>query len=160
VVIEGKVRVRDEAVQLNCDRARRYVPSVQTEEGHAPPDVEPSDLAADEYDAGTVMGGPQSPLTTLSSRQEAVPAAPARKRRLVISLGETENAEEDILRLHKVVDTLKQYNGGDEVSLLLGSNGSSILAKLPVCTSYCPELQERLAGLLGNNAVSVEELKV
>jgi hypothetical protein len=158
VVIEGKVRVRDEAVQLNCDRAKRYVPAPPADGALAPAEAELSgpSVESDYAEAEVTHSGFPEPIGAL--QPAAVPAPPVRRHRLIISLGETENAGDDILRLHEVVDALKQYRGGDEVSLRLGSNGSTTMAKLPVSTSYCPELQAKLAGLVGDSAVRVEDV--
>ena len=74
----------------------------------------------------------------------------------MISLGETEDADGDISRLHKVMETLKQFSGEDEVSLRLKTEDTVTYARLSGGTSCCPELRQQLEAIVGADAVKVE----
>ncbi len=113
LLVEGKVRVRGERVQLSCERVRQYRP------------------------------------------EEGVPAPPAR-RRLLINIAQTDDEEGDVVRLHRIFDALRDYPGGDEVRLSVTRGDEVINLKLPeVTTGYCSELHQRLAAIVGEEALAV-----
>jgi hypothetical protein len=141
--------MRDDSLQLNCDEAMLYVPSA---EAQTVADVGPAaevPRAQLEPTATPIAGAPVE-----APREES---PPNRRHRLVISLGETGDADEDITRLHKVVETLREFNGQDEVRLRLNADDKVTYARLPVSTSCCPELQHRLEEIVGMGGVSVED---
>jgi hypothetical protein len=81
------------------------------------------------------------------------------RHRLFISLGQTEDKDGDISRLHQIVDVLREFAGEDEVSLCLNSNGTVTYARLTnLNTGYCPELKVRLETLVGEGGVRVEKV--
>ncbi|MBI4304115.1 MAG: hypothetical protein HY665_07250, partial [Chloroflexi bacterium] len=132
--VEGKVRVRDDRVQLSCDSAHRYEPSSPVEKASA------------------------TPVSEVSIPVEAPPeVAPTRVNRLAITITQTSDKDSDIMLLHKVVDTLKEFPGEDEVSLSLNSEEKVVNLKLPnITTSFCAELRERLIKLVGENGLKLE----
>jgi DNA polymerase-3 subunit alpha len=154
VVIEGKVRMRDESLQLNCDHVRRYQPTPESGTGTMIETSVPEVIA----EVKLIGTGSHSPVST-TNHQTAPPAVSpnGKKHHIIISIGESEDKDSDISRLHKVVDTLKEYSGNDEVSLRLGTNGSVTYAKLTnVNTAYNAELKRRLEELVGEDGVTVE----
>jgi hypothetical protein len=137
MVVEGKVRLRDDRVQLSCDSVRLYQPG-------AIPVTEPL------LDA---QPGEEPKVT----EKTVTPAAPTESQRLVISITQTSDKEHDIAALHKLVDTLKDFSGKDEVSLYIITDGEKIdILKLPSTTGYCPELHQRLVELMGEGGIKVE----
>ena len=127
LLAEGKVRLRDDRVQLNCEYVRRYQPEA-AQQG------EP--IVAEETTAYT---------------------APVKSRRLVISISQTTNVESDIAYLHKLIDTLRGFPGQDEVSLCVINGEKIINLKLSnIYTNYCPELHQRLVELVGEDGLKVE----
>jgi len=153
LVIEGKVRLRDDAVQLNCDRARRYRPPAEspaTAVDGTTKEIPPAAKADPRVYEPVASGAATRPTPN------AVPPN-NRRHRLVISLGTTEDRDRDISRLHLVVETLKEFRGEDEVSLCLNADGKVTHASLGVSTGYCPELRQRLEALVGENGLKVEE---
>ncbi|MFC1993529.1 OB-fold nucleic acid binding domain-containing protein, partial [Chloroflexota bacterium] len=128
LLVEGKVRVRDDRVQLNCDSVQRYQPeAAQVEE--APPQLVEAQVATEE-------------------------AAPAESRHLVISISQTSDKERDLSYLHKLVDTLKDFPGHDKVNLCV-VNGEKV-SNLRLANSYinyCPELHQRLAEMVGEDGL-------
>ena len=137
ILVEGKVRLRDDRVQLNCDHARLYQPEaaqVTEPSPAAQPDEEP---AAEDTTTAT---------PTIESRQ------------LVISLTQTSDTERDIAYLNKLINILKDFPGQDEVSLRVTNKDKIFNLKLPNTTNYCPELHQRLVELVGEDGLVVEPL--
>jgi len=130
LVVAGKVRLRDDRVQLNCDSVRRYQPEAITPE----PDEAP--VVAEETPAGT---------------------APPESHRLVISITQTSDEDSDITRLQKLVGSLKDFPGSDEVTLCIKIEDRVDNLKLP-STGYCPELRQRLVELVGEDGLILEPL--
>jgi DNA polymerase-3 subunit alpha len=123
VLVEGKVRVRNDRVQLSCDNVRRYQLEAAPEE---PP-------------------------------QEEKPPPPPPKSRLTISIKQTENIDNDVACLNKLVDTLRIFPGEDEVNMCVVSGDRIVNLKLSnINTGYCPELKQRLVELVGEEGLRVE----
>jgi len=126
LLVEGKVRLRDDRVQLNCEHVRRYQPEA------APPE-------------GAIV-----------AEEPEVQPEPVKSRRLVISISQTTDEESDIAYLHKLIDTLKGFPGDDEVNLCVFNGGRIINLKLSnIYTNYCPELHQRLVELVGEEGLKV-----
>ncbi len=136
LLVEGKVRLRDDRVQLSCDYVRHYQLEVaQDEEVVASQPIEVPAVA----------------------EESATPAVPVESHRLVISLIQTSDEDGDIARLQKVIDTLKEFPGQDEVKLCL-TNGAKIsnLKFSNIYTNHCPELHQRLVELVGEDGLRLE----
>ncbi|MBA7678615.1 DNA polymerase III subunit alpha [subsurface metagenome] len=133
LLVEGKVRLRDDEPQLNCDSVRCYRPeAAQEEESVAPEPIE-------------------APVVTEE------PLVPATGHRLAINITQSSDEAGDTARLQKVIDTLKEFPGQDEVSLSIANEAKVINLKLSnLSINYCPELHERLIGLVGEEGVRVE----
>ncbi len=131
LLVEGKVRVRDDRVQLNCDYARRYQPeAVRVEE-------------------------------TVASQSAEVPvvaeAVPVQRRHLVISITQTSDEASDVAFLYRLVAILAEFPGQDEISLRITNEEKVAQLKLSnICTSYCPELHQRLVELVGEDSLRLE----
>ena len=124
VLVEGKVRVRNDRLQLSCDNVRRYQPEAAPEK----------------------------------ARPEVVekPKAPAPKSRLTISIKQTENIDNDVACLNKLVDTLRVFPGEDEVNMCVVNGDRVVNLKLSnIYTEYCPELHQRLVELVGEAGLKV-----
>jgi len=139
LLVEGKVRVREDRVQLNCDRVGRYQPEAAPGEKEvAPPPVE----------APAVVEEPAVAVTP-----------PVEKNRLIINLTQTSDEDSDTACLRKVIDTLKEFPGRDEVKLCV-TNGDKVinLRLMGVNINYCPELHQRLAEVVGAEGVKLEDI--
>ena len=136
LVVQGKVKLREDRVQLNCDSVRIYQPPAGDEEVvTAPPDETPV------------------------SSEAAADVTPAEIHRLVINISQTENKDTDIARLHQVITILKDFPGQDEVKLSITNEDKVINLRLAdASTSYCPELHQRLAELVGEDGLRVETI--
>jgi len=138
LLVEGKVRLRDDRVQLNCDHVRRYQPeATQGEE--------------------VVTSQPAKPPVV--AEEATTYAMPAESHRLVISISQTSDKDTDIVYLHKLIDTLKDFPGQDEVNLCVTNEEKIINLKLSnMRISYCPELHQRLVELVGEDGLRLETL--
>ncbi|MFC1897318.1 DNA polymerase III subunit alpha [Chloroflexota bacterium] len=142
LLVEGKVRLRNDQVQLNCDRVRHY----QTEASPGEEVVTPQPTKAANV---PVVAGETTAYTT----------APAGSRRLVISISQTSDKDTDIAYLHKLIDTLKDFPGRDEVNLCVTNEEKIVNLKLSIMrTDYCPELHQRLVELVGEGGIELETL--
>ena len=127
LLVEGKVRLRDDRVQLNCEYVRRYQP--EAAQGEVPRVAE----------------------------ETAVYTAPPESRRLLISVTQTNDEDSDIAYLHKLIDTLRDFPGQDEVSLCVTNEEKVVNLKLSnIYTNYCPELHQRLVELVGEDGLRLE----
>ena len=135
LLVEGKVRLRDDRVQLNCDSVRRYQPE-----------------AAPAEEVVTPAG--EAPLMAEATIAET---APAESRRLVISITQTSDEDSDVTYLRKLISTLRDFPGQDEVSLRITNEEKIINLKLSnIYANYCPELHQRLVELVGEDGLRIE----
>lgn len=134
--VEGKVRLRDDRVQLSCDSVYRYQPEAARAE---------ETVTALTEKVPTVVE--ETPLET----------SPTKNRRLVISITQTSDEESDIARLRKLNDIVKDFSGEDEVILRV-ENGEKVDILRLFNTGYCPELHQRLVELVGEERLKLETL--
>ena len=79
-------------------------------------------------------------------------------RRLIISITQTDDRAGDLTCLKELVDTLRGFPGKDETWLSVTSEEKVSTLKLSnLAVSYCPELLERLAGLVGEGSIKLVE---
>jgi DNA polymerase-3 subunit alpha len=136
LVVEGKVKLRDEQVQLNCDCVRCYQP---------------------EATQGEEVVTPQPGEAPVVAAVSAAHATSAESRRLVIDITQTSDEDSDVAYLHKLINTLKDFPGEDEVSLRVTNEEKIINLKLSnISISYCPELHQRLVELVGEERLRLE----
>jgi DNA polymerase-3 subunit alpha len=131
LIVQGRVRARDDEVSVICDSVNYYEPP------------------AEENGTAAVTEAP--PVKA--------PTPTPERRRLTISIQQTADAEGDISRLNKIITTLRTYAGRDEVRLNILNGGAAIPLKLPsIYTDYCPELKQQLIGLIGEDSLNVETI--
>ena len=136
LLAEGKVKLREERVQLNCDHVRLYQP--ETTEVETVTTSQPAEASVDAEEA-------------------AANTAAIKNRQLVISISQTSDEAHDTAYLQRLIDTIKEFNGEDEVSLRVANEEKVINLKLSnIYTNYCPELHQRLVELVGENGIRVE----
>jgi DNA polymerase-3 subunit alpha len=137
LVVLGKVRTRDDSVNVVCDSVSYY---------EAPQDGK---TPSKKY------------VTAEPAVEKPAPATqPVEKHRLIINIKQTKNADDDIARFNRIMDVLKSYPGRDEVRLNIVNGGDAIPLKLPnVRTVYSPELEERIAELVGEGNCRVETVR-
>ncbi len=154
LLIEAKVRQRDDRVQLSCDKARHYQPVISEKETAAPSSAEIPPVAS------------ETPWkeTAAPSSAEAPPAAaetvsPARvpNRRLVININQTDDEGGDKENLHRIIAALKAFPGKDEVKLAVIKDEQTVNLKLPgITTGYGDKLRQRLVELVGEEKFRLE----
>ena len=133
LLVEGKVRLRDDRVQLSCEKASHYQPVATEVEAVALPSEEaPPDI-----------------------KEIVVRADPVVSHRLVVSLNQTDDKDRDKASLHKLRDTLRDFPGVDEVMLSV-ANGDKVTHFKLSNADYCPELHQRLTELVGEDGLKVE----
>jgi DNA polymerase-3 subunit alpha len=138
IVVHGKVRLRNDQVQLNCDHVRRY--QIESEQ-----------------DEGVVT--PQPIKASIVSEEATADTAPAESRRLVISISQTSDKDTDIAYLYKLIDALKEFPGHDTVNLRVTNEEKIINLKLSnMHIGYCLELHQRLVELVGEDGLRVEPI--
>jgi DNA polymerase-3 subunit alpha len=136
VVVEGKIKLRDDQVQLNCDYVRCYQP---------------------EAAKGEEVVTPQPGEMPVVAKETAAPATSAESRRLIISITQTSDEDSDVAYLNKLINTLKDFPGQDEVSLRVTNEEKVINLKLSyISTNYCPELHQRLVEMVGEDGLRIE----
>jgi DNA polymerase-3 subunit alpha len=137
LLVEGRVRLRNDQVQLNCDTVRSYQLESQGEE-----------VAAVQSDEALAI-----------TREVPTSATPDESCRLVISISQTADEDSDIANLHKLIDILNDFPGQDEVRLHV-TNGSKVVdLKLSnISTNYCPELHQRLVEIVGEGGLKLEAI--
>jgi len=143
LVVWGTVRVRDDRVQVNCDRVTRYQaePPGAREDS---PEVAPLPAVTEEAAA-------------LGADEPKVAGKPVVRNRLVVTLSPTSDPDGDVARLREVLSVLRGFPGRDEVNLRITNNGSVTDLKMPnLYTGYCPELRQRLVELVGEQGLSLE----
>lgn len=136
LVVHGKVRARDDSVNVVCDSVTYY---------EAPQE-------------GTASL-PESVNASPPLEKPAPVSLPVERHRLTINIKQTEDADGDITRFNRIMDILKSYPGRDEVRLNIVNGGDAIPLRLPtVRTVYSLELEERISELVGEGNCRVETI--
>jgi DNA polymerase-3 subunit alpha len=139
IVVQGKVRLRDEQPQISCDNVRLYQPPQEDKESTKAPEIKAPETK--------VKNGGVESAKTSSARQ-----------RLVINITQTKDEAKDVALFGKIVAALKASAGRDEVLINVLNGGAPIPLKLPgVLISYNPELKKQLVELVGLEGVRVEK---
>ncbi|MCL2149412.1 MAG: DNA polymerase III subunit alpha [Dehalococcoidia bacterium] len=173
VLVEGRVRERADQMQLTCDRAVRYeltsvsVPAPDTAIAPQPskpvPEKRPKRAEVMPQAAPGETSRPFANQETAKKETvQEMPATdintkPAERKRLVVTLRQTDDVDGDSSRLHQVLAILGDYPGSDEFGLIV-NNGSKIfkLKMGQVRIEYCDDLRRRLIQLVGEEALLVE----
>ena len=78
-------------------------------------------------------------------------------RRLIVTIAQSGNKAGDIASLYRLIDTLKDFPGKDEVNLRVISEGKTIKLKLSdMYADYCPQLHQRLMEIVGEDGIRLE----
>ncbi|MEE8420016.1 MAG: DNA polymerase III subunit alpha [Dehalococcoidales bacterium] len=160
LLIEAKVRQREDRVQLSCDKARHYQPGAPVPETAAPVAPEtPRPETAAPVAPETPRHETAAPVASETPSAVAEAAVPERvpNRRLVINLNQTDDEGRDKKNLHRIIAALKSFPGKDEVKLAVVKDEQTVNLKLPgITTGYGEELHQRLAELVGEGKFRLE----
>jgi DNA polymerase III alpha subunit len=138
LVVQGKVRVRDDAITVVCDSVSFYEPPQEDKE----PAPAPEPVAV------------EAPVEAV-----AASAAPEERHRLVINISQTSDEDGDIVRLNKIVAALKVFPGQDEIQLNITNGEEATNLRLAnIHTNYCSELHQRLVEMVGEDGFKIETL--
>jgi DNA polymerase-3 subunit alpha len=136
LIVQGRVRARDDEVSVICDDVKYYEPPAPDDEAAATMEIKP-------------IAKELPPVKTT--------AAPPERHRLIINIAQTSDASGDISRLNKIIAALRTYPGRDEVRLNILNGGDAVPLKLPnIYTGYCPELRQQLVELIGEDGLNVK----
>jgi len=134
LLVEGKVVMRDERLQLSCERVRRY-----------------------QIPAGT--GDEAARAQPVINGQVTAGLTPDESKCLVINLQQTDDERGDVARLNNIIAVLNSFPGRTEVKLCV-ANGERVTS-LKLASTYvncCPELQRQLVELVGEGGVQMAQL--
>jgi len=142
--VHGKVRVREDRVQLSGEEVCLYEPA-----------AEKMEVEAEIKEEGVAQPPAEAEPAVVETQREEIPV---KNRRLVISLSQTSDAEGDKANLYKIIEILRRYPGHDEVKLRI-TNGNKIihLRFFDIYAEYCPELHARLASVVGEEGLKLEK---
>jgi len=130
LIIEGRVRNRNDRAQLNCQAVREYNPQQVSDIGETEPEPQA------EQDVTDTDGQPKT-------------------RRLIIRLSQSDDTDAEIDRMQRIVDLLRHYPGSDEVRFEIGGR---TLRFADVAVNYSAELAERVASLADKSSIKFVEL--
>ncbi len=137
LVVQGKVRVRDDRAQISCDSVRLYQPP----------------------QAGEELAVKATPKKSAVPTEKPI-SAPAARHLLTINIQQTDDEAGDVARFSKIIAILKTYIGRDEVRLNVINGSGAVPLKIPsLQTGYSPELKQRLVEVVGEAGLKVEPLK-
>ncbi|MBI4200387.1 MAG: DNA polymerase III subunit alpha [Chloroflexi bacterium] len=164
--VVGRVKSRDDELSVYADDARVYtLPGAGGPE--VPHEVPTQELPGEGVTAPPTQrptGTPAPPLPSRDGDRKTVrprqvsraQSAQAPRRVVVLQLSDTDKPEEDTYLLQTVVQLLLEFPGQDAVELEVTANGKRVHLELPVVTTgFCPELEAKLAELLGPGRVRV-----
>jgi DNA polymerase-3 subunit alpha len=153
VLIEGKVGMRDDGIQLSCKKVSRYEPQKPKPEK---PIITVAKQAAVINDSPVPNGGVVSNGFTYKPEEKP---APKQRHKLIITIKDSGDSDRDANSLRRVVYTMKEFPGHDEVSLRIPSEGKIVKLKIAnLYTDYTDELRQRITELVGEEGLKVETI--
>ncbi|MFC1918299.1 OB-fold nucleic acid binding domain-containing protein, partial [Chloroflexota bacterium] len=156
VLVQGKVRVREDQVQLNCDSVEPYraaAPAKASVEIHETKAASPGEM---ELSGGEVV----LPGNITPKIEEKVKAEPDECHLLTISLKQTADEVGDVRLLNKLVTTLRAFPGEDTVKLCIVHEDDTVDYLKLDATRYCEELHQRVLGIVGEDGFKLEKVAV
>ena len=166
LLIEGKVRERGDQLQIVCERASRYDSNDTDRSSSQEPAVD-NQVKESKALASTIFKEEDKQPAAVKKKSSGnilvsdLPESQQKtvKKKITITLQQTQDADGDIDRLHQLLDTLADYPGDDELHLLV-SNGKKIftLKMGQLRISFCPELGRRVSNVIGADSVKIESL--
>jgi hypothetical protein len=88
---------------------------------------------------------------------ETEPSIPPRTHRLKVTLNQTEIEQDDLKRLHQILDIIIEYPGQDEVSLAIATEDGVVNLEMPnITANCCSELRHRLLSLVPEEGLTEE----
>ena len=75
---------------------------------------------------------------------------------VIISINQTDDEDSDVDRLNRIMATVREYPGDDEVRLRVDTGDGVRKLKLPKTAEYCPDMHQLLAEIVGEANVMLE----
>jgi len=157
LVVQGKVRARDDGVSLVCDSARLYTASA-SQQHPANPETIPVQKQTNDDKPVKRTPAPVKKETFNGSKPETTAKEPKEIKRLTIKMVQGKDEKQDIEKLNKVVALIKEYNGDDQFILEAINGSGPVTIKFPFTTRYCSELEKRLAEVVGHDNIAVDRI--
>ena len=166
LLVEGKVKARNDGATVYADEARVYTPPSDSEpaieQGMETPreiPVEPETSPSPAADTPFEMSEPAAHLKEEDhGSQQPSPNGTDDKslHTVLINLADTGDTSADAFRLKSALQLLLEFPGADRVLVEIASGGRRVRLEMPlITTGFCPELEERLVGLIGPGRASV-----
>jgi DNA polymerase-3 subunit alpha len=144
LLVKGKVTMRDDKPQLNCEGAQVYKQEKREEKMAEKKENKP--LVSVSQNAGAPESRP-------------VPQLQRSNRRLIVKITQTVDEDTDVKFLHKLIDTLKEFPGTDEVRLLISNDDQVVNLKLANANiNYDKALHDSLVLLVGESGLTLEQV--
>jgi hypothetical protein len=158
--IEGKVKVKEERMQITCDAAEQCKQEVQSKAATLVASTLPSKNNGNGKNGngknGKMVGANG---TTTNGKNDKTQAAPVELHKLTIVIYETDDEEKDIAYLDKIMEILKDARGKDEVCLrIINHERITNLKMNNTYVDYSPDLQKRLSKLVAPENIIVETI--
>lgn len=156
VLINGRVTTREDNVQISCKEADRYQPG-QVIPKKQMLETRPTMISNGKSNYNNKSG--VNGKTAMNEKPVPVIVKSPNRYRLIISIKGTQDEQNDLNRLRRIIYSVKEYSGRDEVSLRIINNGKTVKLRLPnIYTGYCPELHEQITELVGEGGLIVQTL--
>ncbi|MBI3978397.1 MAG: DNA polymerase III subunit alpha [Chloroflexi bacterium] len=170
LIVTGKVKPREDRVQVVADTVEAYVPVEEAVGGRE--SAVSSQQSAVSSQQSAVEGRKADPRPPAPDPRPptADPRPPTpgangnggngqARHTLIITVQRTEDLQADIARLRQIHAALRESPGPDRLRILLANgHGTVYLDVNGVTTGYSPRLRRRLADLVGDQNVLVKEL--
>ncbi|MDD5703285.1 MAG: DNA polymerase III subunit alpha, partial [Dehalococcoidales bacterium] len=155
--VNGKVRIKEDQVQVTCDSAELFKPDVAPAAAAGQALKEMPKTAGIGKIGGSGKNGGNGKMVNGHNGKPS--AAPAELYRLTITIHETENDESDEAFFSRVMEILKGSRGRDEVYLrVINLNRVTHLKMTNSFVEYSPDLQKRLSELVKAENLIVEKI--
>ncbi len=163
VIVQGKVRVRDEAVSLVCDSARIYEPPRETEPVKEAPAIEkatvkPQAAPSNAAPVSAVRAPVQPKVQAPPKNGAPAVTAPDLTYQIVITMHATQDVTGDLNKLKQVTALLKEYSGKDTIRMVVQNGDGPTHLTLPFKTGYNIELKKRLTALIGEDNLVIRQV--
>jgi len=153
--IEGKVKVKEERLQITCDAVETFqLPSQDS--GHSASSAEPV-RSANGFSARITGSNGNSRNGNGKNGKNGGP--PPVIQKLTITLHETGDEDRDEARLDEIIEILKDYRGRDEVHLRVISEDVVTNIKLnSLFVDFSPDLKKRIGRLVKEEDLTLAPL--
>jgi DNA polymerase III subunit alpha len=152
IVVQGKVRIKDDNIQMTCDKAWKYQPPTHIE----PDQIVKTEAKPVSQPRATPAGknGKKDPAKTTSPGV----SQPVQSHRLMMRISQSGNEDVDVARFNRIIEALQVFPGQDKVQISITDGEAAQNLRLPISVNCCPELSQRLSELVGNDGFNIETL--